>query len=111
MLEPFLACLRTTNTHPAGNVQLRRRFDVQMVQNCLRCGIAQFDLRAPNGALPLAKIAIGSVRSDYSAKVVQHADLCPVRARERAVLRVRDRVTDRVWPCIPDRAVSKPIVD
>jgi hypothetical protein len=51
------------------------------------------------------------VRLDYSAEVVQHADLCPVRARERAILRVRDRVTDRVWPCIPDRAVSKPIVD
>jgi hypothetical protein len=60
---------------------------------------------------PLAKIAVGLVRLDYSAEVVQHADLCLVRARERTVLRVRDRVTDRVWPCIPDRAISKPIAD
>ena len=42
--------------------------------------------------------AVGLVRLDYSAEVVQHADLCPLRARERAVLRVRDRVTHRVWP-------------
>ena len=27
-------------------------------------------------------------------------------ARENGALRVRDRVTDRVWPCKPDRAVS-----
>src|SRR5215475_5343642 len=54
---------------------------------------------------------IGLVRLDYSAEVVQQADLCPARARERPVLRVRDRVTDRVWPCIPDRAVSKPVTD
>ena len=64
-----------------------------------------------NSASPLAKIAVGLVRLDYSAEVVQHADLCPVRARERAVFRVRDRVTDRIWPCIPDRAGSKPIAD
>jgi len=64
-----------------------------------------------NGASPLAKIAVGLVRLDYSAEVVQHADLCLVRARERTVLRVRDRVTDRVWPCIPDRAISKPIAN
>ena len=55
--------------------------------------------------------AVGLVRLDYGAEVVQHADLCPVRARERAVLRVRDGVADRVWPCIPDRAVSKPTAD
>ena len=53
----------------------------------------------------------GLVCPDYGAEVVQHADPCPVRASERAVLRIRDRVTDRVWPCIPDRAVSKPIAD
>ena len=64
-----------------------------------------------NGASPLAKIAVGLVRLDYSAEIVQHTDLCLVRARERTVLRVRDRVTDRVWPCIPDRAISKPIAD
>src|SRR5262249_9689654 len=55
--------------------------------------------------------AVGLMRMDYSAEVVQQADLSPVRARERAVLRVRDRVTDRVWPCIPDRTVSKPVAD
>jgi len=60
---------------------------------------------------PLAKIAVALVRLDYSAEVVQHADLCLVRARERTVLSIRDRVTDRVWPCIPDRAISKPIAD
>jgi hypothetical protein len=54
---------------------------------------------------------IGLVRLDYSAEVVQYADLCLVQARERTIPRVRDRVTDRVWPCIPDRAVSKPIAD
>ena len=67
---------------------------------------SQNDRRFANG-----ENAVGLVRLDYGAEVVQHADLCPVRARERAVLRVRDRVTDRVWPCVPDRAVSKPIAD
>src|SRR5215510_5880088 len=57
------------------------------------------------------KTAVGLVRLDYSTEVVQHTDLCPVRARERAVLRVSDRVTYRVWPCIPNRAVSKPNVN
>src|SRR6266576_5095072 len=62
-------------------------------------------------ATPLAKIAFGLVCLDYSAGVVQHADRCPVRARERAILRVRDGGADRVWPGIPDRSVSKPIAD
>jgi hypothetical protein len=44
------------------------------------------------------EIAVGLVRLDYSAEIVQHANVCPVRAQERAVIRVRDRVTDRVWP-------------
>src|SRR5262245_35400601 len=64
-----------------------------------------------NDTSPLAKIAVGLVHLDYSAEVVEHTDLCPLRARERAVLRVRDRLTDRVWPCIQDRTVSKPIAD
>src|SRR5262245_22297857 len=69
------------------------------------------DRAKTNRASPLAKIAVGFVSLDYSAEVIQHADLCRVRTRERSVLRVRDRVTDRVWPSIPDRAVSKPIAD
>jgi hypothetical protein len=69
------------------------------------------DRTKTNRASPLAKIAVGFVRLDYSAEVVQHADLCRVRARDRPILRVRDGVTDRVWPCIPDRAMSKPIAD
>ena len=57
------------------------------------------------------KIAVGLVRLDCGTEVVQHADLCPVRARERAILRIRDGVTHRVWPGIPDWAVSKPLAD
>src|SRR5262245_18190470 len=64
-----------------------------------------------NGTSPLAKIAVGLVHLDYSAEVVEHTDLCPLRARERGVLRVRARLMDRVVPCIPDRTVSKPIAD
>src|SRR5215831_17918773 len=44
------------------------------------------------------------MRLDHSAEVVEHANVCPVGARERAVLRIRDRVTYRVWPCIPNRS-------
>src|SRR5215471_17833175 len=69
------------------------------------------DRSKTKGASLLAKIAVGLVRLDYSAEIVQHADLCLLRARQRAVPRVRDRVTDRVWPCIPDWPVSKPIAD
>jgi len=77
-------------------VKFRRRFAVEVKTNV---------------ASPLLKIAVGLVRVDYNAEVVQHTDLRPVRAQERAVLRVRDRVADRVWPCIPDRAISKPSAD
>jgi len=47
----------------------------------------------------------------HVAPFIKHADDRPVRARERAVLRVRDRVADCVGSCIPDRAVSQPIAD
>ena len=77
----------------------------------LACARLVVERAKTNGASPLAKIAVGLVRLDYSAEVVQHAHLSSARARERAVLRVRDRVTNRVWPRIPDRAVSKPIAD
>src|SRR5262249_28213209 len=64
-----------------------------------------------NRVSPLAKIALGFVRLDYSSGVVQQADNCPAQAREGAVLRIRDRVMDRVGSCIPDPAVSKLIAD
>src|SRR5215468_3217266 len=60
---------------------------------------------------PLAKTALVFVRLDYSAGVIKHADNCPVRAREGAVLHVGDRFADRVGSCIPDRAASKAIAD
>jgi len=49
--------------------------------------------------------------SGYSTGVVQYADNCPLRARLGAILRVRDRIADRVGSCIPDRTVSKQIAD
>jgi hypothetical protein len=45
------------------------------------------------------------------ARFIKHADDRPVRARARAVLRVRDGAADCVGSCIPDRAVLKPIAD
>jgi hypothetical protein len=51
------------------------------------------------------------VHLDYRAGVVQHADNCPIRARTRAIFRVRDRVADRIGACIPDRAVPKTITN
>jgi hypothetical protein len=87
-------------------------FDIGHAFRIFKIEFSDLKSRAPaDSASPLAEIAIGFVRLDYSAEVVQHADVCRVRARERPVLRIRDGVTDRVWPCIPDRAVSKPIAD
>jgi hypothetical protein len=47
----------------------------------------------------------------HVALFIKHADDRTVRARARAVLRVRDRVSDCVGSCIPDRAESQPIAD
>ena len=51
------------------------------------------------------------MRCDDFARFIKHADDRPVRARARAVLRVRDRVADCVGSCIPDWAQSQPIAD
>ncbi|HWH90824.1 MAG TPA: hypothetical protein VNV64_03410, partial [Candidatus Binatia bacterium] len=51
------------------------------------------------------------VHLDYSAGVVQHSDNCALRARIRAILRVCDRITDRIRPCVPDRPVSKQLIN
>jgi len=51
------------------------------------------------------------VHLDYSPGVVQHADNCALRAKVGAILCVRDCLTDRIGPCIPDRAVSKQLTD
>jgi hypothetical protein len=70
--------------------------------------------RAANHKVPEDVAAVGLgvpkvlfVHLDYSAGVVQHVDNCPLGPGVGAILRVRDRVTDRVRTCIPDRAVSK----
>jgi hypothetical protein len=47
----------------------------------------------------------------HVAPFIKHADERPVRARARAVLRVRDRAADSVGSCIPDWTVSQPIAD
>jgi hypothetical protein len=51
------------------------------------------------------------VHLHHSTGVVQYADNCPLRTRVGAILRVRDRIADRVGPCIPDWTVSKQLAD
>src|SRR6476660_10593153 len=62
-------------------------------------------------ALPLFEIALALVRFEDVARFIKHADDRPVRARARAVIRVRDRVADCVGSCIPDWAESEPIAN
>jgi hypothetical protein len=52
-----------------------------------------------------------SVCLGHVALFIKHADDRLVRARERAVLRVRDGKADGIGSCIPDWAESQPIAD
>jgi hypothetical protein len=48
---------------------------------------------------------------DHSAGVVEHTDNCPLRSEVRAILRVRNCISHRVGPRIPDRTVSKQVTE
>lgn len=48
---------------------------------------------------------------DHSAGVVEHTDNCPLRSEVRAILRVRNCISDRVGPRVPDRTVSKQVTE